>query len=852
MKRWLGHYKESANVQSKAWLIRVLMLIISFVISGMVCWQLFVNQQTVERLQAENLLQLYSSHLQAELDRTFSSITTLSSLANDPGLTEARFYSLAHSISSQTDSLLSLQLAPNAVVTYVYPIKENRNALGHRLREDSSIGELIAESIETGKVLLDGPKPILQGGQGIIARLPIYVDSLFWGFATAVLKYPEMLEEAGLSLLEQQGFKYDLWRIDASGEATSILTQLDRTILTTGQVVDIQVPGQTWQFAIKRNGSHQAWINLALYGLVAAILSLVFVEFVVSSFLLYHHRSNLQLLVEEQIEKLSASEHSLRQAQTVAQMGSWEFTIGLKERRFSEQAQTLLQLDKETLENNAYQRKVISKYRSKFKNLLNHRGTDRLTVDYQVQLTTGEVWLREVAEFDVKQNMLIGTIQDISREIRDQEVIWQQANIDPLTMLANANLLSKKIQEFIALSEGTPQTFTVFVVDIDNFKRVNDSLGSHAGDEVLKQMAMRLNRCLINDGCVARYSGDEFVIVTPDTEGKNSAQLVADLIMLEMQKPFQIHEGTRFMTASIGVACWPQDGKDSQELIQLAEIALHEVKSKDRGQIGVYRREMLQMSQQLAILEVELQIAIQNNELSMVYQPIVDTQTKKVVSLEALIRWHHPKKGLVSPVDFIPVAETTGLILPLGRWIVNQVAKDCHALLNTPLQNARVAVNISRIQFVDDSFVPFLVQSIEDDFPATQKITLEITESTLHQDAEHSVGIVSELTGKNIQVALDDFGTGYSSFISLKEFHVNNVKIDRSFISNCDKNKDDQTLVKAIIEMAHTMGFTVTAEGVETQSQVDLLMSLGCDYLQGFWFSKPKAIAEIVRKGLQY
>ena len=840
------------NTLAKVIVLRAGVFVVSMAVLSYLSWFLYSTSKQLEALELENNLQIYAERLHLQIDSAIESAAILRSLVISGDLNEQRFYPLANELSKQIEGVFSLQLAPNGVVEYVYPYDENEKALGHNLLEDELIASIISDSIAKKKIVLDGPKPIIQGGKGLIVRLPIFKDSHFWGFSIALLRFPEMLEPVKLHNLIKQGYQYELFSIDPWGASTSLLDKHQRHEFSKQQTIQLRLSGQQWLLAIKPVNPHVLLKNLGIYLVLSALFSVLLVELVAKRYLLQMHKKNLQRLVDDKTDQLVVREQSLMQAQSVAQIGSWEFSIGSGYRIYSEQAQQILNLESPECFNSEYQALIYSKYQPRFQQILNYRGEGRLSIDYKIHLKTNQIWIREVVEYSAERNKLVGTIQNISKEVKDQELIWQHANVDTLTGLPNANYLHKKMVDLISLKAGTNRSFAVLVVDLDGFKRVNDSLSSKAGDEILIQFSDRLSRCVINEGFIARYSADEFVIVAPDSPEASAAEIIPGLIQKEMQMPFSVTEGTRFMTSSIGISCWPEDSLTALGLIQLAEIALHEIKAKDRGLTARYRPSMLERSQQQAAIEGDLRQAIINNELSMVYQPIVDVNTHTVGSMEALIRWKHPEKGFIPPDQFIPIAESSGIMILLGRWIINQVAIDCQFLKGTELEGVRVAINISRIQFVDDSFSDYLQSCLVEQFPKNQKLTLEVTESTLHNDAEHSVNTVKELLDENIQFALDDFGTGYSSFISLKEFHVDNVKIDRSFISRCDEVKDDETLVKAIIEMAHTMGFSVTAEGVENEAQLMKLQELKCDFIQGYFFSKPLPIEQVIKQGSWY
>ena len=421
------------------------------------------------------------------------------------------------------------------------------------------------------------------------------------------------------------------------------------------------------------------------------------------------------------------------------------------------------------------------------------------------------------------------------------------AQFDPLTGLANRTLLADRFSQIIVQAKRRDVPLATLFIDLDGFKTVNDTLGHAGGDELLKEVALRLQQTVRDGDTVARISGDEFAIVLADMAQLEDAALVAQKVIDRLAATFHIAGKEVFVTASVGIAVFPGDGTDADTLIGAADAAMYRAKQSGRNTFQFFTAEINQRSRARAHMGAELRRALEREEFALVYQPKVDLKTRSVTGAEALLRWNHPGRGLVSPVEFIPVLEETGLIVAVGDWVLRRACEDLKAWQAAGLAVAPVAVNLSARQFrrTDlDSHFKALVAGVGID-PGL--IELEITESQLMQDPPHAIRVMRALRDAGMRIAIDDFGTGYSSLAYLNRFPVSSLKIDRSFVKDMAKNKDDATIVRTIIEMAHSLSFTVVAEGVETEEQATFLRLLRCEQAQGYLFAKPMPREEFAK-----
>jgi diguanylate cyclase (GGDEF)-like protein/PAS domain S-box-containing protein len=466
-----------------------------------------------------------------------------------------------------------------------------------------------------------------------------------------------------------------------------------------------------------------------------------------------------------------------------------------------------------------------------------------LTVEYRIVRPDGEVrWLEDrtrlVYGADGSPARLNGVASDITERKTHELRLEYLANHDELTDLPNRNLLNDRIAQSIAHARRTGQRLALLFIDLDGFKFLNDSFGNPLGDALLKAVATRL-RCAVREGdTVARLSGDQFVVMLSCLTDSHDAASVVRKVLDEFARPFLTDSRELHVTASIGVSVYPDDGEVANTLLLCADAAMHLAKERSGNNFQFYTRELGVQAYKRAELEGALRVAVQNQQFELHYQPQLDLTTGQIRGAEALIRWHHPKLGLVLPSRFIPLAEETGLINPIGEWILRTACAQTQAWHEAGYRELSVAVNLSGRQFRQN--LPGLVRRMLDDTGLdAQSLELELTEGTVMQNTETVIETLRDLKGIGVSLALDDFGTGYSSLSYLKHFPIDVIKIDQSFVSELVSSANDLSITKAIIAMAKSLNLTTIAEGVETQGQMALLIAHQCDQIQGYFFSRP-------------
>jgi diguanylate cyclase (GGDEF)-like protein len=421
------------------------------------------------------------------------------------------------------------------------------------------------------------------------------------------------------------------------------------------------------------------------------------------------------------------------------------------------------------------------------------------------------------------------------------------ATHDALTGLPNRVLLDDRLMQAIAHADRDGRSFALLVCDLDRFKLVNDSLGHHAGDELLQEVARRLTGLVRSVDTVARFGGDEFVLLVNSIQDPEDAKRLAGRAIESLQAPVRIAGIDVHTSPSIGIAFYPADGNSIEALTAHADAAMYCAKQRGRCNVQCYEGGMNAGSEEKVQLESDLHSAIALKQFELYYQPKVNTTTGTVRSAEALIRWVHPKRGLVSPNDFIPLAEECGLIGAIGEWVVREACRQARAWQDEGLAPLRISVNLSASQFRGTGLTDSIRRALDDAGLQPQYLEVELTESAVMSDPEESIAILEQLSAMGVLVSVDDFGTGYSSMSYLRRFPIDKLKIDRVFINEIASRPEDASIVRAIVSLAHSLRLKVVAEGVETAAQLDFLKAVGCDEYQGYHFSRPLPAIEFER-----
>ena len=550
---------------------------------------------------------------------------------------------------------------------------------------------------------------------------------------------------------------------------------------------------------------------------------------------------------KETEDALSASERDLQDAQRVGRIGSYVFDLKSDVWRSSVTLDAILGIDKDFPRTSAGWMEIVHPaHRDEMSAYLRDLIRDHQPLETEFRIVRvndgSEHWVmgRAKIEYDSVGSPLrmMGTIQDITPRKHAEERLVHLAHFDALTGLPNRTLFTDRINYALSLAQRGRMQLAVMFLDLDHFKNVNDNLGHRIGDALLIEVAKRLKSVMREQDTISRLGGDEFMLVLPDTD-VNAAVHVAEKLMEMVAPVCRIEQHELLITASIGIAMYPDNGEDFEMLSKCADVAMYRAKRDGRNNFRFFTAEMQVHSSRRLQLENALRRALERGQLSLHYQPQMSLQDGRIIGAEALLRWQHPELGMVSPAEFIPIAEDSGLILPIGEWVLRTATQQLKAWMDQDMEPMVMAVNLSAVQFRHAHLPDLVTQILEEAKLSPQYLELELTEGVAMDDALGAITVMDNLHKRGIRMSIDDFGTGYSSLNYLKRFKVYKLKIDQSFVHDITDDPDDKAIVKAIINLASSLGLQTIAEGVETKGQLSFLRQQGCNEIQGYYFSKP-------------
>ncbi len=469
-----------------------------------------------------------------------------------------------------------------------------------------------------------------------------------------------------------------------------------------------------------------------------------------------------------------------------------------------------------------------------------------VSFEYELNMPEGINYYEARVRLLAKKSQMMVIIRDISEPHRSAELIRRQAHFDSLTALPNRFLSLDRLSQILMEVQKNHVKAAVFFLDLDDFKKVNDSLGHEVGDKLLIEAAHRLQQALKKNDTVGRLGGDEFIVLISSLDDESDALVIADRLLKAFRKPFKLEGRDLILTLSIGIAISPKDGTSASVLLRNADTAMYQAKALGRNTSSFFTPQMNVAMRRRFEIEEQMHGALERNEFELYYQPQIDVKTNTIIGAEALLRWHNIVLGEITPDEFIPIAEQTGLIAPIGVFVINQALRFLNEWQTVNNQQYTMAVNLSPRQFRDPELVNIIIHALNENTISNECLELEITEGVLMDGLTSIREALLQIDELGIKLSMDDFGTGYSSLSYLREYPFDVLKIDRSFIAGITDNKADCNLVKAAIAMSHSLEIKVVAEGVETKEQLDLLNELNCDIAQGFYLSKPLPGAKLL------
>ncbi|MGQ0709898.1 MAG: bifunctional diguanylate cyclase/phosphodiesterase [Rhodoferax sp.] len=833
----------------RQWLLSLLVFLLGLVMA--LAW--IVHSETQQRdknkaLAADTAAD-HAQSLQRGLERALAPTYAIAAMVRRGYASAQDFESLASEMLPFYPGIAALGLSPNGVICCVVPLQGNEKSIGFDQFASPTQAKEALLARDSGRLTLAGPMPLAQGGMGVVGRLPIFLDDKqgqahFWGFTYVTLRFPQALESARLEQLREHGYAYELWRqLPDGGERQRIQAWAPQALKDPVER-SLELPNGTWYLSVApvRGWTDPAgrWIKGALALLLCALAAYI-------AWLLYAMRTRdaqLEALVAQRTREILQTQQQLQATVNAIPDPLFELDLDGRCHGMHTPHHALLNVPTQNLLGHKVHDVLPAPAAQAVARALQEAHAQAWSTGVQFCLEQGAQarWFElsvarkptppdEIARFVV-------LARDITESRLAQEHIRQLAHYDALTGLPNRSLLADRCGTALSAAQRHHQPVALLFLDLDHFKHVNDSLGHRVGDQLLQQLARRIQAALREQDTVSRVGGDEFVIVLPDTPATGAAH-VAQKLLNTCDSAFVVEGRELNVTPSMGVAMFPEDGTDFDTLSRCADAAMYHAKQKGRNAFHFYTAELQARSERTLVLENALRRALQGQQFSLHYQPLVQTHSGAVTGVEALLRWTHPQLGTVSPAEFIPIAEGNGLILPLGEWVLATAAAQLKQWHDSGLRHLSMAVNISAVQFRQADFPQRVGHILRQTQVDPAQMVLELTEGVALHDPHSAIATMDRLNQHGLALSIDDFGTGYSSLNYLKRFKASKLKIDKSFVRDIVEDPEDRAIVDAIIAMANSLGLHTVAEGVETAEQLALLARKGCTEVQGFFFSRP-------------
>lgn len=806
------------------------------------------NERQRAELEATNELNAVAQRLMGQLGSHLAAVEGLAAyISSKPDLTPAEFDAFAQAIFARQRFLINMAAAPDLVVSMVYPLAGNEDALGLNYLEMPSQRSAVLRARDERAAVVAGPMKLAQGGDALIGRLPVYVAgddgaSRFWGIVSATMDAKSFFAAAGLGA-SHSNIQIAVRGVDGQGSRGNVFYGSPDLFTADGVILlPIPVALGNWVMAAQYSPSSGIAGGIWFLRILALLVAIGWLIFLAQ---LRRARSD-QRFYERQIR---ANEQLLQEAGKLAAVAGWKTDEKTELLHFSEEFSSIVGISQRNFASHDFILSLLPEQsRTQLDQALRRAFARAQAFDIELPFSRDgdPCWLRIMGNPVVQNDRvveLVGGIQDISERKQFMQTIERQATRDSLTDLPNRQQFDTFLEREILAAQRREQQLALLFIDLDDFKSVNDNLGHSGGDELLVAAAHRIQACTRKSDTVARLSGDEFAVILPDVASSEAASMVAQKIVLAMREPFDVNSRQVFVSVSLGVAVFPEDGTDTDTLLINADQAMYEVKKCLRNDFSFFTRELQQRSEERHRLINQLTRAVAERRLEVHYQPIVPLDSTGHVACEALVRWQ--EEGVyISPESFIPLAEETGLITEIDRFVMQEATVFMESLQASGLEPPGLSVNISPRIFFDR--VGELDSWIDDVKACAQRtdLTVEITERLLTQDTPHATVALQQLRAEGVKIAIDDFGTGYSSLSYLAKFPIDTLKIDAFFVSKIPDDAYAVTLTETILGLGRKLSMRLVAEGVETAEQMQFLQELGCDAAQGYWFSRPQPAAD--------
>lgn len=835
--------------RTRQWLVATCVFVGSALVVSILIWRESQQALAEVRAHAADLASHHAQVLQRDIDRALSATYAVAALIRQGQGNVPDFEEVATQMLPFYPGIAALGLAPGGVIQNVVPLGGNEKSLGFDQLADIAQNKEARKARDTGQLTLAGPLKLAQGGMGIVGRLPVFLNDdhgqqVFWGFSYVTLRFPEALASARLPLLLQRGYAYALWRTVPDTGERQIIEASAGAVLDAPVERTLELPNGQWTLSVAPVNGWGESVGTGFKAGAGLLLSLLMAYL---AWLVYEMRVRdqaLELQVNERTAEILATQRQLQA--TLSAIPDPLFELGLDGRYYSAHSSRVesLALSAPELIGKTVSQVLPADACQVVLEALQEAHEKDCSVGKQIKLPldNGMHWFelsvaRKSALSGEEPRFLV-LCRDITESKKAERQIRLLAHFDSLTGLPNRVLLADRCNLALRAAQRNGTPLALMFLDLDHFKHVNDSLGHRVGDELLIILAGRLKGAVREQDTVSRLGGDEFIFVLPETDATGAAH-IAEKLLQSALLPFEIEPHELTVTPSIGIALFPADGADFDTLSRCADASMYRAKQSGRNAYRFFTSEMQARSERTLTLENALRRALERDQLRLNYQPQVSLATGTVVGAEALLRWNHPELGHVSPAEFIPVAESCGLILPIGEWVLRTAVQQLKAWLDAGMAPITISVNLSSLQF-RHADLPELVSTILDEARLPPHLLeLELTEGVAMTDPLGAIAVMNNLHDRGVRMSIDDFGTGYSSLSYLKKFQIYKVKIDQSFVRDITDDADDRAIVGAIISMASSLGMQTIAEGVETEGQLEFLKAKGCNEVQGYYFSRP-------------
>ena len=848
----------------KHWVLVLVVGLVAATLGGAWLWGNEQSRLAIAREQALHLAQSHAHVLQRNVERMLSANHALASMVLQGGGSVDNFDVAARQLLLADPRFLALSISPGGVVRHVVPRQGNEKLVGFDALNDQAqagAARFARFARDTGRLTVAGPLPLTQGGIGVVSRLPIFLpDSAgkpaFWGFTSVAYRLGDLLQGVSLSDLESRGYHYELWRLDADTGARRVIA----ASRTTGPLVQpvrqsLEVSDNAWNLDMAPVGGWANRERLVLGAAAVAVFSLLLAYLARLLLVQRAHRASLEVQVAQRTVEILATQNQLKSTLDAIRDPMFELDLEGTIHDYRAPPESILPHSAADPTGHNVFDVLPADASHVVMDALRTAHVQGFSQGEQMQVPLGQAdrWFelsmarKAVAAGDAPRFVVM--MRDITGHKKARNEVRRLAFYDPLTDLPNRRLLQDRLEHALTATARTHRQGALLLIDLDNFKALNDTLGHDKGDLLLQQAARRLTESVRDCDTVARLGGDEFVVLVDDLgpdqkDAVANATAVAQKIVSLLSQPYDIAGREHRSSTSVGVSLFGANTGTLEETLKRSDVALYQAKAAGRNTLRFFDPEMQAAVEARAALEVDLRQAMAQGDFALHYQPQVGPGGE-VIGAEALLRWHHAVRGPVSPGEFIPVAEQGGLIVDLGQWVLRTACAQLRVWADDPrCAGLALAVNVSVHQFRQSDFVTRVLSAVRDAGADPHRLKLEITESMFAQDLQDIIDKMTALKAQGVGFALDDFGTGYSSLSYLKRLPLDQIKIDQSFVRDVLTDPNDAAIARTIVALGQSLGLVVVAEGVETEGQLEFLSSHGCHFCQGYLISRPLPAAE--------